>query len=719
MNRHDPSRLRKPAVLAVLALLAAACGKEDKPPLPKTAQPQPPATQPQAAPPAQAGANAAQTAPAPPPQAAANPAPPPPAPPAQPQGKPLSEMESLVAPIALYPDRLLAELLVASTYPLEVVQAVRWIDSKPDLNTLKDKGLDASIMRLVDVPQVLKMMSDHLDWTTQLGNTFLAQPDDLMGAIQELRRRAKQSGFLKDTPEQKVSVKTEEVREPSPAGAPAGEAQAQPAVYKKEVVYIEPAKPDTVYVPQYKPEAAYQAPLAPPPAQYASADYAAAPVPAASYYPAPVATTTTTTSSTSNDLMTFGMGALAGGLLTWGIMEWTHHDDDYYGYGYRGGYYPPVSHYYGGSVCRYGNCWNGGGNWDRGNVNRNTNISGNEINIDRSKTFNQDQLANFKSERQPWNHDPQHRRGATYPEGVRDKIGQIDRPSLAGRRPGSAQTLPAEARGFAGAGGGLGQERRPSSEQIRDSLSKGTRLQDGKLGSKFADRAGQGRPATSDLAQRLQGGQRANGLEGLGDSGARAKAEQRRGAESRGKLQDKLGGGVGDRQGLGGGGAGGRQGLAGQERPQQGRPDMANREKLQQKRAERQPTQGGRDFAQARPKQQPVERQPKQGTRDFSQARSQQRRVEAERPNAFDGVRDQGRTQQFAQRGAASRERSPAGAGGFQNRSGGGFGGGGFQGRSGGGFGGGGFQGRSGGGGFGGGGFQGRGGGGGGLRGRR
>jgi hypothetical protein len=663
MNRQNPSRLKTSALLATLAFAATACGKEDKPPVP------PPTA-------AQASATG-------PTQAASSSAPPAPAIPSAPAApttaaKPLSELESLVAPIALYPDPLLAELLVASTYPLEVVQAARWLDSKPDLAALKDKGWDASIQRLAEVPQVLKMMNDHLDWTTQLGNTFLAKPDVLMNAIQDLRRRAKQSGFLKDTPEQKVSTKTEEVRE-IPASAPAEPAaKTQPAVYKKEVVYIEPAKPDTLYVPQYNPNAAYQAPLAPPPsssASYADTGYAATPATVNNYYP------TAAPATTSNDLMTFGMGALAGGLLTWGIMEWTHHDDDYYGYGYRGGYYPPVSHYYGGSVCRYGNCWNGGNNWNQANFNRNTNISGNEINIDRSKTFNQDQLANLKGNRQPWNHDPGHRLGATYPANVRDKLGQIDRPGLAGNRPGIPQTLPAD-RGFAGVGDRMAQGQRPSADQIRQSLSQGTRLQDSELGGKLSDRGGaEGRPSTSDVQQRLQRGQRPNALEGLREPGTGARTEQRRGADSRAGagFQGKLGG------------AENRQALAGRERPQKGQDFQPKREMPQPKRAEQRPT---------------------QGNRDFSQSRAQQKRTEAARPNAFDGVRDQGRSKDFSKRGAASRESM---AGHFQGGGGGFQGGGGLQNRPSGG----GFQG-GGGGRFGGGaGFGGRGGGGGGFRGRR
>jgi hypothetical protein len=445
------------------------------------------------------------------------------------QPKQLSSLESLVAPIALYPDPLLAELLVASTYPLEVVQAARWVDSKPDLNTLKDKDWDASVMRLVDVPQILKQMSDHLDWTTQLGNTFLAKPDEVMNAIQGLRRRAKQNGFLKDTPEQKVSTKMEEVRQIPAAGA-ASAATVQPAVYKQEVVYIEPAKSDTLYVPQYQPQAAYSASLsAPPGGSGDTTAYAANPVAASNYYP----TSAPTTNSSGTDWMTFGLGAVAGGLLTWGIMEWSHNNswNSYYG----GRYYPPVSHYYGGAVCRYGNCWNGG-NVGRNNVNvnRNVNISGNEVNVG-NRTFNQDKLASMKTERQGWTHDTRHREGVKYPEGIKDKMGQINRPGAGGNRPGVPQTLPANIRGLDGAGG------RPSADQVRESLSKGSQLRDSGLKDKAANRPNLTRPETGDVRQRRGGGeaQRPKLPESLRDSGARDKAKPLNAKENRPLLQDK------------------------------------------------------------------------------------------------------------------------------------------------------------------------------------
>ncbi|MGZ8237357.1 MAG: DUF3300 domain-containing protein, partial [Methylobacter sp.] len=144
------------AILIALAILQAGCNKDDQ--------------QGNKTPPSQSP-SAQNSQPVTPP-AASMPVQPAPAP----DAKPLTDLESLVAPVALYPDPLLAELLVASTYPLEVVQAARWLETTPDLATLSGKDWDASIMRLASVPQVIKMMNDHLDWTTQLGDAFLANP---------------------------------------------------------------------------------------------------------------------------------------------------------------------------------------------------------------------------------------------------------------------------------------------------------------------------------------------------------------------------------------------------------------------------------------------------------------------------------------------------------------------------------------------------------------
>ena len=130
----------------------------------------------------------------------------------QPQQQALhsSKSQQLVAPIALYPDALLAQVLTASTYPLEVAMAARWSEKNPNLkgaaleDAMQKEPWDPSVKGLTSVPQVLAMMNDKLDWTQQLGEAFLAQPDDIQNAIQALRARADEAGNLKSSKEQKV-----------------------------------------------------------------------------------------------------------------------------------------------------------------------------------------------------------------------------------------------------------------------------------------------------------------------------------------------------------------------------------------------------------------------------------------------------------------------------------------------------------------------------------
>ena len=148
------------------------------------------------------------------------------------------QLDALVAPIALYPDTLLAEVLMASTYPLEVVQAERWASEHTNLaadqlkKELEKQGWDASVKSLVATPSVLTMMSKKLDWTQKLGDAVLAQQADVMDAVQRLRGKAYATEKLRSTKEQKVTVRQEDNR---------------------QVVAIEPTDPGTVYVPYYDP----------------------------------------------------------------------------------------------------------------------------------------------------------------------------------------------------------------------------------------------------------------------------------------------------------------------------------------------------------------------------------------------------------------------------------------------------------------------------------
>ena len=147
-------------------------------------------------------------------------------------------LDQLVAPIALYSDPLLAQVLMASTYPLEVVQADRFAKANKKLKgdklkeALAKQDWDASVKELVSTPTVLAMMSDKLDWTEKLGDAVLAQQADVMDAIQRLRAKAQANGKLETTEQQTVTVKQE-------AG--------------QQVIEIEPASPDVVYVPYYDP----------------------------------------------------------------------------------------------------------------------------------------------------------------------------------------------------------------------------------------------------------------------------------------------------------------------------------------------------------------------------------------------------------------------------------------------------------------------------------
>ncbi len=154
------------------------------------------------------------------------------------------ELDQLVAPIALYPDTLLSQVLIASTYPLEVVEAERWARQNKNLkgDALKKavdaKKWDDSVKSLAATPDVLAMMSDKLDWTQKLGDAVLAQQPDVMDAVQRLRQKAQANDKLKTSKQQKVTTSTQNNR---------------------QYIAIEPAEPNTVYVPYYDPAVVYGA----------------------------------------------------------------------------------------------------------------------------------------------------------------------------------------------------------------------------------------------------------------------------------------------------------------------------------------------------------------------------------------------------------------------------------------------------------------------------
>jgi len=154
-----------------------------------------------------------------------------------------AELDQMMAPIALYPDSLLAQILMAATYPADVAEAVTWSKENPKqegdaaVDAVKDKSWDPSVMSLVAFPQVLTMMGEQPDWVQNVGDAFLADSEAVMDTVQKLRKKAREEGNLETTEQQKVIVE-------EPASS-------------ETVIIIEPADPQVVYVPSYNPTVIY------------------------------------------------------------------------------------------------------------------------------------------------------------------------------------------------------------------------------------------------------------------------------------------------------------------------------------------------------------------------------------------------------------------------------------------------------------------------------
>src|SRR6516162_8824199 len=190
---------------------------------------------------------------------------------------PADQLDALVAPIALYPDNLLSQTMVASTYPLEIIQLQQWLDKNQQLagnqqalaDAVKKQPWDPSIQAMAALPDVVKRLADDIQWTTDLGNAFLGQQSDVMDAVQRMRKKAQDKGNLKSTEQQKVETKV---------------------IENKSVIVIQQANPQVVYVPTYDPVVVYGPPVYPyPPIYY----------PPAWYYPAGLA-------------ISFGVGMMMG-----------------------------------------------------------------------------------------------------------------------------------------------------------------------------------------------------------------------------------------------------------------------------------------------------------------------------------------------------------------------------------------------------------------------
>ena len=282
------------------------------------------------------------------------------------QGAPSStqELQSLVAPIALYPDALVAQILSAATFPDQVAVADNWLEQNKKLTgtalgqAVNGQSWDPSVKALTQFPSILHNLAQNLAWTSQLGEAYHNQASEVMAAVQTLRAQAKAAGNLKSTPQQTVTT------------------QSQGGT---QVIVIQPANPQVVYVPEYNPTVVYGTPYTTP--GYSTGDMVA------------------------TGLLSFGAGMavgamMSGGCCGWGYSSWNcnwHGGGVYYGghpyYGnsaWHGGYYGNGYDH----ANRYNNGYNSNGyhanNYNHGynssgyhanNYSHNTNVSGNTVNV--------------------------------------------------------------------------------------------------------------------------------------------------------------------------------------------------------------------------------------------------------------------------------------------------------------------------------------------------
>ena len=404
------------------------------------------------------------------------------------------ELEAILAPIALYPDALLAQIFMASTYPLEVVEAARWSKEHPEVKgdavagAVQSQTWDPSMKSLCAFPEVLKNMNEKIDWTQKLGDAFLAQQKEVMQTVQVLRDKAKQTGNLKSSKE--LTVK----EEAAPAGSPA-----------PQTIIIESKDPEVVYVPTYNPTVVYGAwayPAYPPYAYYPPAYYGGA------------------------MFWSFTAGVIVGGAI-WGNCSWGGNDVDI-------------------DINRQNNFNRNEintGDRNRNNVNSNNrgNNSGNRA-------------ANNSGNKQSWQHNSEHRKGVGYRDSstqqkykganqqnvaAREQYrgraeqgrqqmsreGTANQRDLAGNSVGTRDSAGSRNAGSASAGTrDMGGSSSRNSASTRDSGGSGSRDFGGSSSSR--DYGGSSRSTGSSRSSGAFGG--------AGSSGASARSASSRGGMSRG-----------------------------------------------------------------------------------------------------------------------------------------------------------------------------------------
>lgn len=414
------------------------------------------------------------------------------------------QLDSLTAPVALYPDALLAQVLMAATFPQDVQAAAAWSKANPKMQgddavkAVASQPWDPSVQSLVAFPQVLATMDSKPDWVAQIGNAFLAQPNDVMDSVQRLRAQAQKAGNLKSNEQQKVVV------------------QPASSTTTTQTIVIEPANPQVVYVPTYNPTVVY-----------GTWPYPAYPP---VYMPPPPGYAIATGFMTG---LAFGAGVAVANSL-WGGFGWGSHDVNI-------------------NVNRYNN------------INVNNHISGNGTtanwnrnnNVERRQNFNHNANGgNLNGQRNQYRGYDQSRQQAA--QAFQNRTGQ----SMSGN---ASQRLQDIQHGGTRPGAGGSGTQNANRGELNNRTQNGNRQNN--LSGRTANGGRQNELGVrtqntnrqNDLNNRAQNANRDNALRGAGD-GNGARADMQRGQQSRAAFQNRGGGGGG---GGGFGGGGGRLGGGG------------------------------------------------------------------------------------------------------------------------------------------------------------
>jgi hypothetical protein len=415
------------------------------------------------------------------------------------------ELEAILAPIALYPDALLAQIFMASTYPLEIVEAARWSKEHPDVKgdavagAVQSQTWDPSVKSLVAFPTVLEKMNEKIDWTQKLGDAFLAQQKEVMQAVQVLRNKAKETGNLKSTKE--VTVK----EEPAPAGSPA-----------PQTIIIESPDPEVVYVPSYNPTVVYGAwayPYYPPYAYYPPAYYGGA------------------------MFWSFTAGVIVGGAI-WGNCNWGGNDVNI-------------------DIDRQNNF-----NKNEINHNRNSNNTGNRTGDRGGNTASN--RAGASNNKQSWSHNSDHRKGVGYKDSATQQkfgkggsqAGVASREQFRGHAEQGRQQMSRE---------GMGNQRDMAGNSVNSRDAGGASTRDMGGGSRDAGGGSRDMGGNSASTRDMGGGSRDSSSRDMGGSSSRSSGSSSRSSSSRSSGAFSGGGGASARSSSSrggmsrGGGGGGRR----------------------------------------------------------------------------------------------------------------------------------------------------------------